>query len=111
MAAMLLITAAWPVRAKAADTDSNPNPSYEEGYESGYQAGWRDGYHDGEEAGYEAGYEDGYNAGVDSTIDFFVQYYELDSGIEESLRADSYWRRTVEEEGVNIDSDYLEFYW
>ena len=118
VAAFLLTTTAWPVQAKAADTESEPSYEYEEGYGTGYQEGWREGFQDGSEFGYEDGYEtgyadgceDGYNAGVDSVIGYFVDYYELDEGIEESLRANEYWRRTIEEEGGNVDSDYVEFY-
>ena len=106
------------VQAAETETESEPSSQYKEGYEDGWQEGWKDGYKVGEESSYEEGYEEGYedgceagyNAGEDSTIGFFVEYYELDEGIEESLRANKYWERVVEEEGGNVDSDYVEFY-
>ncbi len=105
-----------------AQADDEPSYEYEDGYETGWQDGWKDGYQVGEDSGYKEGFqageesgykegcESGYNAGVDSTIGFFVEYYELDEGIEESLRANEYWRKTINEEGANVNSDYAKFY-
>lgn len=117
MATMIILTATWPVQAKAADTNSNPPYEYEDGFESGYQAGWRDGYKDGSQDGYEEGtqdgYEDGceagYNAGVDSIIGWVAEEYDIE---EEALRAMSYWDsyygQTPQEDWEY--SDYAEFY-
>ena len=88
---------------QVADCESEPSYEYQDGYESGYQAGWRDGYKDG--------CEDGYNAGVEATIEYFGDIYGWDQGQIESAYADNYWRRTIDEEGGNVDSDYVEFYW
>ncbi len=120
LTAVFLVTGLYmPAQVQAANNEPETSYEYEDGFESGYHEGWKQGFHDGEEFGYESGYEagyeagceDGYNAGEDSTIGFFVEYYGLDEGIEESLRANEYWRRTIEEEGENVDSDYMEFYW
>lgn len=121
IAVLMALLTGMPSLVQAANNEPEQQTSfeYEDGYESGYHAGWKEGYTDGDSAGYEKGYEDGYvdgcesgyNAGVESTIEYMAEIYEWDDGQKESAYADNYWRRTIDEEGGNVDSDYVEFYW
>lgn len=117
MATMIILTATWPVQAKAADTNSNPPYEYEDGFESGYQAGWRDGYKDGSQDGYEEGTqdgyeygcEDGYNAGVEAGVFAALEATGCeDEGVKESVLNSLYWDRYCKETPQDEwdDSDY-----